>query len=83
MGIGAGTGAGVSFCLKLPMRGILTDALLGAAGFLVGFAIILIVRPLGHALVNHFINPLSVALVVAAIFPLFRAIARFRHLQSR
>jgi len=83
MGIGAATGAGVSFCLRLPMRGIMTDAFLGVAGFLVGFAILLIVRPLGHALVNHFINPMSVALVVAAIFPLSRRIFRFRHLQSR
>jgi predicted Co/Zn/Cd cation transporter (cation efflux family) len=83
MGTGAATGAVASCCLRLPVHGILRDALLGAAGFLVGFAVIVLVRPLGHALVNHFISPIAVALVVAAMFPLSRAIFRLRHPRSR
>jgi hypothetical protein len=83
MGTGAATGAVASFSLRLPMRGILTDALLGTAGFLIGFAVTVLVRPLGSPLVNHFISPIGAALVVSPIFPLLRAISRFRHLRSR
>jgi hypothetical protein len=83
MGIGAAAGVVASFCLRLPMRGILTDALLGAAGFLAAFAIIIVVRPLGNALANHFSSPMNVALAVATIFPLSRTIFRLRYTRSR
>ena len=83
MGIGAATGVVASFCFRLPMRGILTDALLGAAGFLVAFAIIVVVRPLGSAIVNHFISPMNIALVVSTTFPLSRTIFRLRHTRGR
>ena len=83
MGTGEATGVIASFCLRLPVRGILRDALLGLAGFLIGFAAIVLVRPLGSALINHFIDPPAVALVVAAIVPLSRKIFLFRHLRSQ
>ena len=59
-----------AFFLRLPIRGVQKDALLGLLGFLVFFVTIL-VSPLGYLLINNFIDPVGVGVVVAALWPLF------------
>jgi hypothetical protein len=80
MGAGAFSGVLASFLLRLPIRGVWKDALLGSLGFLVGFVMVL-VTPLGYFLVNHFIDPITPGLVLAVLFAVAREVLRFRRLR--
>jgi uncharacterized membrane protein YeaQ/YmgE (transglycosylase-associated protein family) len=74
-----GTLAGVlaSLCLRLPMRGIWKNALLGLLGFLVAFMGFIFFGPL-RAFVNSDERlPLQAGLVTAAALPFLRELARF------
>lgn len=83
MATGVASGVMASFFLKLPIRGVRTDALLGMVGFLIGFAGIGFIRPLGYSVINYDISPPAVALVVAAIVPLSLKILRLRRFRSQ
>jgi len=65
--VGVFSGVVVSVILKLRIRGIVKDAVLGAAGFLVVWFIITMSR---------FHYPFSVAAVSSAILPAFHQLAR-------
>jgi hypothetical protein len=68
----------VSFCLRLPIQGILKDSFLGLLGFMLGMGIPLLVRPLGSVIINNFVDPYLVAWIGAALLPLVREILRFK-----
>jgi hypothetical protein len=78
---GVVTGILASLCLRLPMRGIWKDALLGLLGFLLFFAVD-IFSPFGSFLINRGVDPVLVSLTGAALFPLLRELLRFRRSRS-
>jgi hypothetical protein len=77
LAMAAGTLAGVlaAFFLRLPIRGIWKDAVLGLLGFL-AFYVTNLVSRLGP------LDPVPLGLVVAALFPIARQVLRFRNLRS-
>jgi uncharacterized membrane protein YeaQ/YmgE (transglycosylase-associated protein family) len=78
MAAGAFSGALASFCLRLPMQGVLKrDSLLGLLGFIVGMAALVLIHPLGLFFINRFVDPYLVACIVAALLPLVRELSRF------
>jgi hypothetical protein len=81
MGAGALAGALASFFLRLPIQGIWKDAVLGLLGFLV-FLVTILVSRLGYLLINNFVDPVGVGMVVAALCPVVREVLRFRNVRS-
>jgi H+/Cl- antiporter ClcA len=82
MAAGALAGVLASFFLRLPIRGVWKDAVLGLlVFFLVFFAPILVSR-LGPLLINSLREPVWVGLVVAALCPIVRQVLRFRNVRS-
>ena len=86
MAAGALVGVLASFFLRLPIRGVWKDAVLGLLGFLVFFVTNLVtnlVSRLGSLLINSsLIDPIWVGLVVAALCPIVRQVLRFRNVRS-
>lgn len=70
-GTGALVGAIASLALRLPVRGIWKDALLGLFGFLMAFGAFVFLGPL-RAFVNSDEGPLRASLVAAAALPVLR-----------
>ena len=81
MASGALAGVLASFLLRLPIRGIWKDALLGLLGFAVFFVMQLNSR-LGPWLMGILTDPTWVGLVVAALCAIVRQVLRFRSLRS-
>jgi uncharacterized membrane protein YeaQ/YmgE (transglycosylase-associated protein family) len=74
---GALAGVLASLCLRLPMRGIWKDTLLGLLGFLVAFMAFVFLGPL-HTFVNSDEGlPLKAGLMMAAVLPFLRELSRF------
>ena len=70
MAAGALAGVLVSFFLRLPIRSVWKDALLGLLGFLVFFLATTLVSRLRSLLITNLIDPVNPGLVVAALFPI-------------
>jgi hypothetical protein len=81
MAAGALAGVLTSFLLRLPIRGVWKDSVLGLLGFLVFSATTLFSR-LGSLLINNLIDPVSQGLVVAALCPIVRQVLRSRNVRS-
>jgi vacuolar-type H+-ATPase subunit I/STV1 len=81
MAAGALAGVLASFFLRLPIRGVWKDAVLGLLGFLVFYATTLFFG-LDSLLISRLIDPTSPGLVVAAVCPIVRQVLRFRSLRS-
>jgi hypothetical protein len=81
MAAGALAGVLVSLFLRLPVRGVWKDAVLGLLGFLVYIVTTLDPR-LRSLLINNLIDPVNPGLVVAALCPIVRQVLRFRHICS-
>lgn len=81
MAAGALAGVLASLLLRLPIRGVWKDALFGLLGFVAFFVTILVTR-LGPLLINNFIDPVAVGLVLAALCPVVREVRRFRSARS-
>jgi hypothetical protein len=75
MAAGALAGVLASLFLRLPIRGVWKDAVLGLLGFLVFYVTNLVSR-LGP------LDPVPVGLVVAALCPIVRQVLRFRRVRS-
>ncbi len=82
MAAGALAGVLASFFLRLPIRGVWKDAVLGLLGFLVFFVATTLVSWLRSLLILNFIDPVSPGLVVAALFPIVRQVLRFSNERS-
>ena len=85
MAAGALAGVLASFFLRLPIRGVWKDAVLGLLGFLVFFVTNLVtnlVSRLGSLLMNSLMDPTWPGLVVAALCPIVRQVLRFRNVRS-
>jgi hypothetical protein len=80
MAAGALAGVLASFFLRLPIRGVWKDAVLGLLGFLVFYVTTLFSR-LGSLLIGSLIDPTSPGFVVAAVCPIVRQVLRFRNLR--
>jgi hypothetical protein len=81
MAAGALAGVLASLLLRLPIRGVWKNALLGVLGFAAFFVTILVTR-LGPSLINNFIDPVRAALVFATLCPVVREVLRFRNARS-
>ena len=81
MAAGALAGVLTSLFLRLPIRGVWKDAVLGLLVFLVFFVTQLVSR-LGLLLINSLIDPTWVGLGVAALCPIVRQVLRFRIVRS-
>ncbi len=81
MASGALAGVLASFLLRLPIRGIWKDAVLGLLGFLVLWVTHL-VSLIGSLLNNNLIDPVKPGLVVAALCGIVREVLRFRKVRS-
>jgi hypothetical protein len=82
MAAGALAGVLVSFFLRLPIRSVWKDALLGLLGFLVFFLATTLVSRLRSLLITNLIDPVNPGLVVAALFPIVRQVLRFKNVLS-
>jgi len=82
MAAGALAGVLVSFFLRLPIRSVWKDALLGLLGFLVFFLATTLVSRLRSLLITNLIDPVNPGLVVAALFPIVRQVLRFKNVRS-
>jgi hypothetical protein len=82
MAAGALAGVLASFFLRLPIRGIWKDAVLGLLGFLVFFVTTALVPRLTSLLILNLIDPVNPGLVVAALFPIVRQVLRFGNVPS-
>jgi hypothetical protein len=82
MAAGALAGVLASFFLRLPIRGVWKDAVLGLLGFFLVFFAPILVSRLGPLLINSLIDPVWVGLVVAALCPIVRQVLRFRNVRS-
>lgn len=89
MASGALAGVLASFFLRLPIRGVWKDAVLGLLGFLVfllGFLVFFVATNLfswlESLLILNLIDPVNPGLVVAALFPIVRQVLRFRNVRS-
>jgi hypothetical protein len=71
MVIGAVTGLLTSFVLRLSVRGVQWDALLGSAGYVAATLI-------SRGSTNHDVGMTIVTISVAALLPIFRELYRFR-----
>ena len=82
--VAAGTLTGVlmSSCLKLPMRGLWVDAVLGLLGFLFVFMAFAFLDPL-QAIVKSDEGPLRAGLVASAALPFIWEFTRFIRLRRR
>ena len=78
--LGALAGVLASFFLRLPIRGVWKDALLGLVGFPV-FVVMLVSR-LGTLLIGTRIDPNWVGLAVAALCPVVRQVVRLRNARA-
>jgi hypothetical protein len=76
MATGTLAGVLVSLCLRLPMRGIWKDTLVGLLGFLVAFMAFAFLGPL-RAFLNSDEGLLRAGLVTAAALPFLRELSRF------
>jgi|SRR5208282_1023765 len=81
MAAGALAGVLASLFLRLPIRGVWKDAVLGLLGFLV-FWVTNLVSLLGSLLNNNLIDPVTPGLVVAALCAIVREVLRFRNVRS-
>ena len=81
MAAGALAGVLASFFLRLPIRGVWKDAVLGLLGFLVFFVTTTLFSWLRSLLILNLIDPVSPGLVVAALFPIVRQVLRFRNVR--
>jgi len=81
MATGAVTGVLASFCLRLQIRGVWKDALLGLLGFLL-FAAVDIFSPLRYFLTNRNVDPINLSLAGAVLLPLLRELFRFKRSRS-
>ena len=72
----------MSFFLRLPIRSVWKDALLGLLGFLVFFLATTLVSRLRSLLITNLIDPVNPGLVVAALFPIVRQVLRFKNVRS-
>jgi len=77
LAMAAGTLAGVlaSFFLRLPIRGVWKDALIGLLGFLVFYVMNLVFR-IGP------LDPVPLGFAVAALCSIVRQVLRFRDIHS-
>jgi hypothetical protein len=82
MAAGALAGVLASFFLRLPIRGVWKDAVLGLLGFLVFLVTTNLVPRLTSLLILNLIDPVNPGLVVAALFPIVRQVLRFRNVRS-
>ena len=82
MTAGALAGVLASFFLRLPIRGIWKDAVLGLLGFMVYYVTMELVPRLTSLLILNLIDPVNPGLVVAALFPVVRQVLRFRSVRS-
>jgi len=82
MAAGALAGVLASFFLRLPIRGVWKDAVLGLLGFLVFFVTTDLVPRLTSLLILNLIDPVSPGLLVAALCPIVRQVLRFRNVRS-
>ena len=82
MASGALAGVLASFFLRLPIRGVWKDAVLGLLGFLVYFVTTNLVSWLESLLILNLIDPVNPGLVVAALVPIVRQVLRFRNAHS-
>jgi hypothetical protein len=82
MASGALAGVLASFFLRLPIRGVWKDAVLGLLGFLVFFVATNLFSWLESLLILNLIDPVNPGLVVAALFPIVRQVLRFRNVRS-
>jgi hypothetical protein len=84
LAMAAGTLAGVlaSYFLRLPIRGVWKDAVLGLLGFLVFYVATILVPRLTSLLILNLIDPVSPGLLVAALCPIVRQVLRFRNARS-
>jgi membrane protein DedA with SNARE-associated domain len=73
MAIGALTGSVVSFVLRLSIRGVQWDALLGSIGYVAATRI-----PWPGSATNHNVAMTIVTLALAATLPILRELYRFR-----
>ena len=84
--LGMATGALICtiacLCMRLQIRGILKDALLGVLGFFIGFITCVAVSPLNTVTSNAGPNPNVFAFAGAAVLPLLREVYRFKHSRS-
>jgi hypothetical protein len=74
MAAGALTGVLASFVLRLPIRGVWKDALLGLLGFMTFYVTNLVYR-IGP------LDPVPLGLVVAALCAIVRQVLRFRNVR--
>ena len=82
MAAGALSGVLASFFLRLPIRGVWKDAVLGLLGFLLFFVTTDLVPRLTSLLILNLIDPVNPGLVVAAFCPIVRQVLRFRSVRS-
>jgi hypothetical protein len=82
MATGALTGTLACLYLRVQMRGLVKDALLGWLGLFLGYTACVTVFPTNTVTSNAGPNPSFVAFLGAALFPLLREIYRFKRLGS-
>ena len=82
MAAGALAGVLASFFLRLPIRGVWKDAVLGLLGFIAYYVTTELVPRLTSLLILNLIDPVNPGLVVAALCPIVRQVLRFRKVRS-
>lgn len=77
MAAGMFTGTLACLCLRLQIRGLMKDALLGWLGFFLGFIACILISPHNSLTTNVGPNPYFFAFLGAAFLPILREVYRF------